>query len=426
MRIFVEQSGYPLLNMGDLAMLQVAVSRLKSLWPNALIEVLTISPELLTRSCPQANPVLTKGQKIWLAPISKGLYKRSPKFLGVHLSELEWWFRCNWPSVTKLLIQKRLKKNSSQDDLKDFELFLEAVEKADLVVAAGGGYITDTFEQKTRITLSILGLAKRLGKPTVMLGHGLGPLQKPELRHKAKAVLSSVDLISLREKRAGIQLLNSLNVPQSHVVVTGDDAIEMAYEARSEEIGGGIGINLRVAEYSGVNTGVVEAIRLALQEFAIQKNVPLLPVPIELRPPDSDVETIQKLLAGYDNASDGGQSLNTPLKVIQQAGRCRVVVTGSYHAGVFSLSQGIPIIGLAKSAYYKDKFLGLADQFGIGCEVVLLDDEQLQQKLTASINRAWCTADEVRPQLLAAAKRQINLGHSAYKRVHELIESRRS
>jgi colanic acid/amylovoran biosynthesis protein len=101
------------------------------------------------------------------------------------------------------------------------------------------------------------------------------------------------------------------------------------------------------------------------------------------------------------------------------------VVTGSYHAGVFALAQGISVVGLAKSQYYKDKFLGVADQFGIGCEVILLDGEQLWEKLIISINNAWRSSEEVRPQLLESAKRQIDLGHTAYRKIYQLVESRR-
>ena len=35
-----------------------------------------------------------------------------------------------------------------------------------------------------------------------------------------------------------------------------------------------------------------------------------------------------------------------------------VEVTGSYHAGVFALAQGIPVVGLLQSAYYEQKFIG--------------------------------------------------------------------
>jgi hypothetical protein len=50
MRVLVEPSDYSLLNVGDVAMLDVATARLHALWPNAIIEVLTDTPEYLPRS----------------------------------------------------------------------------------------------------------------------------------------------------------------------------------------------------------------------------------------------------------------------------------------------------------------------------------------------------------------------------------------
>ena len=57
MKIFVENSGYDLENMGDVAMLQVTVSRLQSLWPDAVIVILTNAPEKLAELCPNTFPV---------------------------------------------------------------------------------------------------------------------------------------------------------------------------------------------------------------------------------------------------------------------------------------------------------------------------------------------------------------------------------
>ena len=105
--------------------------------------------------------------------------------------------------------------------------------------------------------------------------------------------------------------------------------------------------------------------------------------------------------------------------------RCRVVVTGSYHPAVFALSQGIPVVCLVKSDYYACKFLGLKDQFGAGCEILsLLENEQLQDRLTAVMTIAWRSADDVTPSLLDAARRQVGLGHEYYRRVYELVTRR--
>ena len=65
MRILVENGSYSLLNMGDVAMLQVAVARLSSLWPDALIEVITDKPNLLAEYCPNAHPIPARGRHTW-------------------------------------------------------------------------------------------------------------------------------------------------------------------------------------------------------------------------------------------------------------------------------------------------------------------------------------------------------------------------
>ena len=421
MRILVEQSAYSLVNMGDLAMIQIAISRLRKLFPDASIEVFTGAPHRFVSFCPGASPLDFTGQHIWFSPLIKQLGQEIPGSYGKHVSEFEWNLRCSFPKLIKFLIDSKSKL--LQKDTQSLSLFLESIQSADLVVSSGGGYITDAFKAKASATLGILGLANKFGVPTVMVGHGIGPLKDPGLRVKAKRVLPSTRLITLRESRAGLPLLDSLGVKREQIAVTGDDAIELAYQARGSQIGHGIGVNLRVTNYANVGTESIENVRVALQNVARAKNAPLIPVPIEFSDSSSDVKSIKQLLAGYDNESDGGQSLSSPLEVAKQAGQCRVVVTGSYHAGVFSLSQGIPIVALAKSEYYKDKFLGLADQFGITCELVFLDDPQLKEKLPVAIDRAWKSAEKVRPQLLEAAQKQITLGQIAYQKIPELVSN---
>ena len=110
-----------------------------------------------------------------------------------------------------------------------------------------------------------------------------------------------------------------------------------------------------------------------------------------------------------------------PLTMIKKVGRCRLVVTGAYHPAVFALSQGIPVVGLVKSQAYIDKFSALVDEFGPACHLLHLDDDQLQGKLATAIDTAWNSAEEVRPQLLQAALRQIEWGKIAYQHLHDLV-----
>lgn len=426
MNILIEFGGYSLANLGDFAMLEVTVARVKKIWPTSQIKVFTNNPQRLKELCPIVDPIDTKEHPKfnWASFAPKKLKKYSTR-VGASdvLDNLEWKIPQVIPGLAQARIGKKI--NHALADESSISQQLRAVQEADLIISSGGGYVTDTFPRKIERTLSILNLGVCLGKPTVMLGHGIGPIKNETVKVKAGIVLPKISFISLREKRRSLPLLRNLGVDHQRIKTTGDDAIELAYQNRNQDYGHGIGVNLRIAKYSNIEPDFIKHVCNALHTVARQKEVPLYPVPICHHPDENDPQAIQTLLAGYDDTSDGGQSLDTPLKIAKQAGRCRVVITGSYHAGVFSLSQGVPVVALAKSAYYQDKFLGLAEQFGTGCQVVFLNDPDLENTLRTAIEKAWDSIDTVRPELLSAAKRQIAQGHEAYQQVHHLFENSR-
>jgi colanic acid/amylovoran biosynthesis protein len=258
-----------------------------------------------------------------------------------------------------------------------------------------------------------------------MLGQGFGPISDPLVLKRAAKLFPLVRFITLRGGRDSFALLRSLGVAESKVETTGDEALELAYESRSEQCGRGLGINLRFAGSAATDESDIQRIRPVLQGFARRHDVPLIPLPIAMHAYSRDDLTIKQLLIGYDEESDGGKTLDSPLKVIRQAALCRVVVTGAYHAAVFALAQGIPVISLAKSAYFSGKFLGLEDQFGQGCQTILLNEQGWPERLNSAIEKAWQDADELRGPLQAAALRQIHASRKSYERVRDLVPGKR-
>jgi colanic acid/amylovoran biosynthesis protein len=116
--------------------------------------------------------------------------------------------------------------------------------------------------------------------------------------------------------------------------------------------------------------------------------------------------------------------VDSPMRVIEEIGHCRIVITGSYHAGVFALSQGIPVIGLVASDYYQWKFDGLAHQFGEGCRVLRLEMPSLALRLGTMFRELWDGAADLQPVLLSAAERQQEASRSAYSQVATLLRNR--
>jgi polysaccharide pyruvyl transferase WcaK-like protein len=419
-RILVDCGDYSCGNLGDVAMLQVAFRRLRGVFPGASLEVLTDAPGALAAHCPEASPVPRKGRDEWFGGVDAldrfgWLLPKASEELQQRIVRL----RRESPKVWEAIVRVRLRLHGSSG--RDVHAFLGALLGADLCVVAGAGGITDHAHAWSQQMLNLLELAGHRGIPTAMFSHGLGPLTNGMLRARAAAVLSGVQVIALREKRAGMPLLRSLNVSGPSVHVTGDDAIELAYEARPTVPGEALGVNLRVARSADVGPEFIGPLREVLQGFARSRSVRLLPVPIGLGQASQDAATLKEMLGGDHHSEIGDADLDTPAKVIRQIGRCRIVVTGAYHAAVFALSQGIPAVCLARSPYFLDKFLGLADQFGRGCEVVFLDAADPPARLTAAMEAAWLEADQLRPGLTAAARKQIATSQAAYEDLAGLI-----
>ena len=422
MRILVEPGCYDCLNMGDVAMLQVLVNRLSQLWPKATLQVLTDVPELLLKYCPNVEPVHSLGRRIWFQDGSLfGPFNRLlPEPFASPLLDIERSMRRHRPAQFEKLVRSR--KRLLRQDCSTLDLFLKAVEEADLVVVAGQGSINDSFHKHAMNVLDVLGMAIRRGKPTALFGQGLGPLANRRVRSRVKEVLPEVTELALRESRAALPLLDSLEIDRSSVVVTGDDAVELAYNARASELGNGIGINVRVSTYSHVDDEMLEKVGSVVRRVAQNHGAPLVPVPIANNDQVSDDQTIRRLVKEDQQTSDSEAGINTPLQVITKIGRCRLVLAGSYHAAVFAMSQGIPTVCLAKSTYYIDKFMGLANQFGTGCKVVVAD-QRLSENLETALEDSWRLAESTRAPLLEAAARQIELSRAAYYRFYEHVTS---
>ena len=409
-RVLVEPSDYVLRNAGDMAMLCTAVSRLVQKWPNALIQVLSDEPDALKAFCPEATPLPSAGRQCWLQMVR--MPERFPGVVQHHAAkvvEVVWRRKLGWQNRAALT---KLRE------------FTKAVANADLVIVTGMGGIADAFPEYATNLLETLALAVRCRRYVAMVGQGFGPLHIPKLVARARIVLPHIDFIGLREDRAGLPLLQSLGVASDRVMTTGDDAIEMAYRLRPNSLGDGLGINLRMADYSGVDKSMLEPLSQVLRDATRAHRAPVVPLPISNVPGEADIETIRYLTDVYDESFSDGPPLGALDAVIRQVQKCRLVITGSYHAGVFALANGIPTIGLAKSTYYIDKFMGLSALFAPGCETVLLENRDFAQHLKDAITRLWNAAERFRPTLLADAARQIELGHEAYKRIGDAVSSR--
>jgi colanic acid/amylovoran biosynthesis protein len=421
MRIIVDPSTFDCLNMGDVAMLQVAIRRLRRQWPDAVIQVFTNDPVALSLHCPDTEPLPHCGRTFWFSDqeVLGRLHEHIPVNASRALIAMKRRLRRRSPGFLRNIL--RWKLHLTRADGTDWERFLTSLDHADLYVVSGAATLNDKSKTHAHVVLGTIEMALGHGIPVVMFSQGFGPLSDPELLTEASRILPRVTFIALRENLYGPTVLRILGGRADRFYVTGDDAVELAYEARAGETGAGIGVNLRVARSSDIEPVLIDTVRGVLHSAAEKYHAPLVPVPIALHAAADDPKVIRQLLQAPGGNSHWAWSFENPNEVIHAAGNCRIVVTGAYHAAVFALAQGIPAVCLAGDTSYMEKFTGLLDQFQAGAEILSVHDSSFADALGDAIERAWNSADTRRSQLLAAAARQVESSRAAYQHMADVL-----
>ncbi|MBM7806969.1 colanic acid/amylovoran biosynthesis protein [Geodermatophilus bullaregiensis] len=403
MRILVEQSGYDLLNVGDIAMLQSCVRQLRRQWPDAEIEVVCNAADSLQRFCPGTFPVLTQFVS---RPLIRPLRRR-------------WVLAAEhgYKSAAPLMPIRRSKSHARPGR----RSLRAAISRADLVVAAGGGYLCDPLWWHGAGVLTTIWRAQRLGCPTAMFGQGIGPLTIRPLRRLAATVLGNLDVLTLREGPSGLRFLKeegllSGEAPDRYLIsghtgpsrilgggwlaVTGDDTLtDVVSENRQAVPEALLGVNVRVSGYSEVGQDLLSLIGETVADTARSLGMDLLALPVSQYSQEADLQATVRALA-VPVSSTGprltAEPISSPEGLMRAAGRCRSVITGSYHAAVFALAQGVPVIGLSASGYYDQKFTGLRALYGDLVQTVDLRSAALRSNLESAIRGAVIVPVDVR------------------------------
>ncbi len=290
-----------------------------------------------------------------------------------------------------------------------------------MVIVSGGGFITDHFKNHALGILDTLNLAQKLGKPTAMFGQGIGPLENKAVIKKAKRVLPKLKILGLREHIISLEFGKIFNVPQDRILVTGDDLIEIAinqvaYHSEMKHIG----LNVRQAYYAGNFDYLFPEIGRLIEDISNSHNASIIPIPVQTNQTNSDLSSIIQLCDIEELEYKQALQIKSPADLANQINRCGVLVTGSYHAAVFALALGIPVVALTGSDYYEAKFTGLADQFGLGCQIIQLGSKNLLPELEEAIENGILSQQGIESKLIEKAIQQVELSKNAWMRFFEM------
>jgi hypothetical protein len=214
----------------------------------------------------------------------------------------------------------------------------------------------------------------------------------------------------------------ALGVQPTAVTVTGDDALELIGDA-SVAHGDALGLSVRVSGYAGVDLETAVAVGDLILEIAAGLGAPIVALPVSRDAADADV--LRTLLQRrHGCAGVAVDDLASPESLVLAASGCRIIVTGSYHAAVFGLAQGVPVVCLTKSSYYDAKFGGLQALFPGACFVISLDKPDLPAGLRATINQAWHLPASARVTARDTAARLREAGRDAYTQFRVRVEKK--
>ena len=418
--VLVDPQIYDLLNVGGAAMTQGLAARLRGRWPGVELLVLTEAPDRLETLIPGAVPVPHRHLERWTADryLLAPLHRVLPDRVARRVIDAQRGTERRYPRMARAVTRARIGVRG--DDAREFRAFRAAMDRAALVVVSGGSGPSDAFPATLRGTLATLDLAHALGIPTAMVSQGAGELRSGSARARVEATLAGVRQVLVRERAAAPARFAAWGVPPERLAFGADDALPLVLAAVRDRPGDGLGVNLRLAAYTALGPETVGVVRDVVGRFVARTGARPVPVPIAVHGRANDPAAIRALLADVDPTSDGGDGVRTPADAIAAAGRCRVVLTGAYHAAVFALAQGVPVVAVATSAMYLGKFGGLVAEWGDACRVVRADGQDFPQALAAALDRAWAAAPAWRGTALAVARQLAAEGDAAFARVAAL------
>ncbi len=365
MNILIDSSNYfsnGSVNLGDIALYQAAARRLAQVFPGCSISIVSADPQLILTQCAPLEPI---------AP--------------------------NDPHALQ-----------------------SALSKADLVLLSGGGYFSDNFADHAIRLLSTLDAAQTLGRATAIMSPGFEPVTNADLIEVATKVLPKVKLLGCREGRTSPAALRSFGVAEGAWTVTGDDAIEIAAGTPTAKKRNAIGFNLRIAHYSDVETVAARLAATAVAATAAAVEAPIVNLPINLEGPN-DHSAVEFALQGQSVRRLECEPAKTPQDLIDRIDQCRLVVTGSFHAAVFALARGTPVVAIASADHYRHKFGGLADLYPDGCVVIDSDIRSLAVSVQAATLRAWFEANALRQRIQHRTQVLLSRQRQFWGRLAEIV-----
>ncbi len=226
------------------------------------------------------------------------------------------------------------------------------LKESDLLISGGGSIFQDvTSARSLPYYISVVALAKLLGKPVMFYAQGVGPINRSISKHLMRRVGNRVDLISLRDRESA-QVLRAVGVDRPPSVITADPVFALQPgEQERREMSRYIGdsgwdrlplIMVSVRQWPALE-GYQNNLADALDRLA-DKGYNILFVPMAWPEDISESRRVMGLMKKTSYLAERKLHAKELLALVSQA---HMVVGMRLHALIFAASQGTLFSGIS-------------------------------------------------------------------------------
>lgn len=264
---------------------------------------------------------------------------------------------CKFFPLTLVKLAKSLLKRNRVSILRAIWCFI----RADVIVIGGGGLFFDTPETNKWMKgyVSLVALAKRLGKRVAIVGVSVGPLHHSDSRGELKRAFEQSNLVTVRDDPSR-KLLIDCGVEQSKIRVVPDFVFALptcdkhrALDILKAETGfttSGLVVLAPCVYNIGVE-GWIDSYRALITELVLKFKLSVVLVPMQRTGGNDDLYAVERIVEKIDKSiltSVGWITGNySPIEIQGVFALAKFVFSERLHGTIMAANTGRPFMSLA-------------------------------------------------------------------------------
>ena len=248
----------------------------------------------------------------------------------------------------------------------NFVKVVSAMKKGDVLLSGGGSLLQDTTSTRSLLYyLSIMNLAKLLGKPVMLYANGIGPVRKQSNRKKVAKAVQSAALVTLRDHSSAKEL-REMGVERADLHVTADPVFRMesADSACADALIAGTGLSAG-KKFVAVSVRDWEAAKQFPEQLAALcdhlRRTYGMEILFLLMQPSVDRATTDRVRAAMQEPSYLLEQPCSPGEMMAVLGRAKLCLAMRLHTLIFAARMAVPTVGLV----YDPKVASFLEELGL-------------------------------------------------------------